>query len=91
MALLHFLAFIDTIAQSTKTRYIHTLFIIFFLDQFSGVAIRMGLEYFSYLKLIAFIGFNLALFALWMIMFRAIMKKIDERSASAWGFIVSGF
>jgi hypothetical protein len=77
MALLHFLAFIDTIAQSTKTRYIHTLFIIFFLDQFSGVAISMGLEYFSYLKLIAFIGFNLILIVVWTTMFSTIFRRVS--------------
>jgi len=76
MALLHFLGFIGTLPEKKKKMAVHTLFSLFFLDQFSPLPILWGLEWFSYLKLIAFAGFELTLAGVWFWMFRATLREI---------------
>jgi len=76
MAVLHFLAFIQTIDSQTKKRAIYLLFPLFFLDQFSPLLISMGLEFFSIIKLSAFIGFQVMLIWVWIMIFKQTQKTL---------------
>lgn len=70
MGTLHFLGFIETISEKQKQLFIHALFGLFFLDQTAPIFISLGLDFFATVKLIAFIGFEMALAAVWLIIFR---------------------
>jgi len=70
MAVLHFLAFIQTIDLKTTKKATCFVFTLFFLDQFSPLLISFGLEFFAILKLFAFIGFQIALLWIWMLLFK---------------------
>ncbi|MCX6073852.1 MAG: hypothetical protein NTY39_05985 [Campylobacterales bacterium] len=74
MAVLHFLAFIQTIDSRTKKRAIYLLFTLFFLDQLSPLFITLGLEFFAVIKIIAFVGFQIALLWVWILIFRETLK-----------------
>lgn len=70
MAVLHFLAFIQNISQKSKKMFTHLLFALFFLDQFTPLFIAQGFEMFAYVKMGAFVGFEITLGWVWVIMFR---------------------
>lgn len=76
MVVLHFLAFIEAIELTVKIRFGHILFALFFLDQMSVLAIMMGFDFFSIIKLISFFGFEGAVVILWGWMFTVTLKKI---------------
>ena len=61
MGVLHFLGFISTISEKQKERWIHLLFTLFILDQSAPIFINLGVDFFAYLKLGAFVGFEIAL------------------------------
>ncbi|MDP2849500.1 MAG: hypothetical protein Q8O20_00345 [Sulfuricurvum sp.] len=75
MAFLHFLSFIDTIEQKTKTYFLHLLFSLFLLDQLTPIGIILGIESFTYLKILFFVGFEVVLGWVWIITFFASIKK----------------
>ncbi len=81
VGMLHFLAFIDTIDEQNKTRWLHTLFILFVLDQSSGVFIMLGWELFAYVKLIAFASFELSLACLWVFLYQANLRTLSSQNA----------
>lgn len=70
MATLHFLAFIPTLSDSYKKGMSHILFGLFILDQGSPLGIMSGWELFTYLKAGAFIGFEIVLGWVWIVIFR---------------------
>jgi hypothetical protein len=70
MGTLHFLGFIETISEKQKQLFIHGLFGLFILDQTAPIFINLGMDFFANVKLIAFIGFEGALAAVWLIIFR---------------------
>lgn len=74
MATLHFLAFVQTKDNGEKVRLSHTLFILFLVDQTSPIAIAQGVEIFAYVKIGAFLGFELILGWVWMIIFTSSLK-----------------
>ena len=74
MAVLHFLAFIQNIDPRTQKKAVYFLFPLFFLDQFSPLLITLGLEFFAVIKIIAFIGFQVALLWVWILIFRQTLK-----------------
>lgn len=76
MAVLHFLAFIQTIDPRTKAKAVYLLFPLFFLDQFSPLLISMGLEFFAIIKLGAFIGFQVMLIWVWIMIFKQTQKTL---------------
>jgi hypothetical protein len=61
MGILHFLGFISTISEKQKERWIHLLFTLFALDQSAPIFINLGVDFFAYVKLGAFVGFEIAL------------------------------
>jgi len=75
MVTLHFLAFVQTKENGEKVPLSHILFGLFFLDQLSPVAIAQGLESFAYLKIVSFVGFELVLGWVWIIIFSASLKS----------------
>lgn len=77
MAILHFLTFIEAISEQYKNAMIHALFALFLLDQFSPVAIALGHEGFGYLKLFSFVGFEVILAAVWIIIFKAVLVRAE--------------
>lgn len=77
MATLHFLAFIPTIGETTKRRAAHLLFIFFIFDQTTPLLMAYGWELASYFKLIAFIGFEVSLGWVWILIFRHTLKEIE--------------
>lgn len=77
MATLHFLAFIPTIGEAVKQRAAHLLFIFFVLDQATPLLMVCGWELASYFKLIAFIGFEVSLGWVWILIFRHTLKEIE--------------
>jgi len=76
MAVLHFLAFIQTIDSQTKQKAVYLLFPLFFLDQFSPLLISIGLEFFAIIKLGAFIGFQVMLIWVWIMIFKQTQKTL---------------
>ena len=70
MGTLHFLGFIETISEKQKQLFIHVLFGLFVLDQTAPIFISLGMDFFASVKLIAFIGFEVALASVWLIIFR---------------------
>ncbi len=70
MGTLHFLGFIQTINEKQKQLFIHVLFALFLIDQLSPIGISLGMDFLASVKLIAFIGFETALAAVWLIIFR---------------------
>lgn len=69
MATLHFLAFIPTLGDSYKKGMSHILFGLFILDQGVPLAIMSGWDAFAYLKAGAFIGFEIVLGWMWIVIF----------------------
>lgn len=76
MAVIHFLTFIETISKQTKKIATPILFILFLCDQMSPIFISFGMEFFAYVKIMAFVGFEGALGAVWFIIFRQALKTI---------------
>lgn len=70
MGTLHFLGFISTISEKKKSLFIHLLFGLFIVDQSSPIFINLGMAFFVYVKIIAFVGFESALGWVWIVMFR---------------------
>lgn len=77
MAALHFLAFIQRVGETTKKWATHLLFGLFFLDQASPILILAGLKWMAYLKIGAFIGFELTLGWVWILIFRYTLKEME--------------
>jgi len=75
MGSLHFLGFIDTISEQQKERWIHLLFGLFMLDQSAPIFINLGINFFAYVKLGAFVGFEVALAGVSYILFRHTLGK----------------
>lgn len=78
MATLHFLAFIETISETTKKRFTHLLFALFLVDQASPIFLMMGIGGFAYVKLGAFIGFEVFLGSVWILIFRHTLKGLHD-------------
>ncbi|MGZ5207544.1 MAG: hypothetical protein ACXWB0_00835 [Sulfuricurvum sp.] len=76
MATLHFLAFIETIDKATQKTIIHLLFTLFILDQASPIFIIIGIQWFAYIKMVAFGGFELTLGWVWILIFRHTLKEL---------------
>lgn len=76
MGTLHFLGFIETISEKQKQLFIHGLFALFLIDQITPIGISLGMDFLASVKLIAFIGFETALAATWIIIFRHTLKAI---------------
>lgn len=76
MATLHFLAFIETLDEAAKKTAAHLLFTLFILDQASPMFIISGVHPFAYVKIGAFIGFELALGWVWILIFRQTLKEV---------------
>ena len=70
MGSLHFLGFIATISEQQKERWIHLLFGLFILDQSAPIFINLGFDFFAYVKLGAFFGFEAALASVSYLLFR---------------------
>lgn len=70
MGSLHFLGFISAISEKQKQYWIHLLFFLFALDQSAPVLIHLGMDFFAYVKLSAFVGFEIVLGLLWILIFR---------------------
>ena len=77
MAVLHFLAFIQTIDSRTKQKAVYSLFTLFFLDQLSPLLITLGLDFFAVIKIIAFIGFQVTLIWVWGMIFKQTLKALQ--------------
>ncbi|MDD5211102.1 MAG: hypothetical protein PHV62_01695 [Sulfuricurvum sp.] len=75
MGTLHFLGFISTISEKQKERWIHLLFGLFILDQSAPVFINLGIDFFAYVKLSAFVGFEGALAGVSYVLFRHTLGK----------------
>jgi hypothetical protein len=75
MGSLHFLGFITTISEHQKERWIHLLFGLFILDQSAPVFINLGINFFAYVKLSAYIGFEAALAVVSYLLFRHTLGK----------------
>ncbi len=76
MATLHFLAFIETLTERVKKMATHLLFTLFILDQASPILILLGMHPFAYVKMGAFIGFELGLGWIWIVIFRHTLKEL---------------
>ena len=70
MGSLHFLGFIATISEKQKQYWIHLLFVLFVIDQSSPIFINFGFDFFAYVKLSAFVGFEVVLAGISYILFR---------------------
>lgn len=79
MALLHFLAFIGTIEESTKKRFVHLLFSCFVLDQSSGALISLGWEWCAYVKLLASGMFQILLIWIWISLYRCTLQPLEKQ------------
>ena len=75
MGSLHFLCFISTINEQQKERWIHLLFGLFILDQSAPVFINLGIDFFAYVKLSAYIGFEAALASISYLLFWHTLDK----------------
>jgi hypothetical protein len=76
MGSLHFLGFIAAIGKKQKQYWIHLLFGLFILDQTAPVFINLGINFFAYIKLVAFIGFEVALAIVSYLLFRHTLKAM---------------
>jgi hypothetical protein len=76
MGSLHFLGFISTISEHQKERWIHLLFGLFILDQSAPIFINLGVSFFVYIKINAFIGFEVALTRVSYLLFRHTLEDI---------------
>lgn len=76
MGTLHFLGFIATISEKQKQLFIHLLFGLFLIDQTAPVCINLGIHSFAAVKLMAFLGFEGVLAAVWLIIFRHTLKVL---------------
>lgn len=76
MATLHFLAFTETLDEAAKKTATHLLFALFILDQASPIFIVWGIHPFAYVKMGGFIGFELALGWVWILIFRHTLKRL---------------
>jgi len=76
MGTLHFLGFIQTISEKQKQLFIHALFALFLVDQIAPIGISLGMDFLASVKLIAFLGFETALAATWIIIFRHTLKAV---------------
>ena len=76
MGTLHFLGFIATVSEKQKQYWIHLLFVLFAIDQSAPVFINLGIDFFAYIKLSAFVGFNMALAGVSYVLFRHTLKEI---------------
>lgn len=75
MGTLHFLGFIATISEKQKRYWIHLLFILFVIDQSAPIFINLGIDFFVYVKLSAFVGFEGALAGVSYVLFRHTLGK----------------
>lgn len=75
MGSLHFLGFIAAISEKQKQYWIHLLFLLFALDQSAPIFINLGMDFFAYIKLIAFIGFECALAWVSMLIFKTTIQR----------------
>lgn len=75
MGVLHFLGFISTINEKQKERWIHLLFGLFILDQSAPVFISLGVDFFAYIKLGGFVGFEMALASVSYLLFRQTLAE----------------
>ncbi|MDP3302027.1 MAG: hypothetical protein Q8S36_08700 [Sulfuricurvum sp.] len=75
MGSLHFLGFITTISEQQKERWIHLLFGLFILDQSAPVFINLGIDFFAYVKLVSFVGFEGVLAVVSYLLFRHTLGK----------------
>lgn len=76
MSTLHFLAFIETLTDKMKKTATHLLFTLFILDQASPILILLGMHLFAYVKMVAFIGFELGLGWVWALIFKQTLKEL---------------
>lgn len=76
MSTLHFLAFVETLTERVKKMATHLLFTLFILDQASPILILLGMHPFAYVKMAAFIGFELGLGWVWIVIFRQTLKEL---------------
>lgn len=76
MGTLHFLGFIATISEKQKRYWIHLLFILFAIDQSAPIFINLGIDFFAYVKLMAFVGFEGALASVSYLLFRHTLAEI---------------
>lgn len=77
MGTLHFLGFISTISEKQKQFFIHLLFGLFIVDQSSPIIINLGMAFFVYVKIIAFIGFESVLGWVWIVIFRESVRDFS--------------
>lgn len=77
MGTLHFLGFINTPHETKKGPFIHLLFALFAIDQTSPLLISLGMELFVYVKIAAFLGFQIAVIGLWGFIFQDIVLKTE--------------
>lgn len=77
MGTLHFLGFISTISEKQKQFFIHLLFGLFIVDQSTPIVINLGMAFFVYVKIIAFIGFESVLGWVWIVMFRESVRDFS--------------
>jgi hypothetical protein len=77
MGSLHFLGFISTFSEKQKERWIHLLFTLFILDQSAPVFINLGINFFAYVKLIGFVGFEGVLAWVSILIFMATIKIVQ--------------
>lgn len=76
MGTLHFLGFIATISEKEKQYWIHLLFVLFVIDQSSPILINLGIDFFAYVKLSAFIGFEVVLAGVSYVLFRHTLAEV---------------
>jgi hypothetical protein len=76
MGSLHFLGFISTISEHQKECWIYLLFGLFILDQSAPVFINLGLSFFTYVKISAFLGFEMVLAGVSYLLFRHTLEDI---------------
>ena len=77
MGTLHFLGFISTISEKQKQFFIHLLFGLFIVDQSTPIVINLGMAFFVYVKIIAFIGFESVLGWVWIVIFRESVRDFS--------------
>lgn len=76
-ATLHFFTFIQTLDEIFKSQIVYLLFVLFFIDQSSVFLIAQGFEIFGMIKLSAFIGFELVLGWIWIVIFTHTLKEAE--------------
>jgi len=75
-ATLHFLAFVQQINTKVKTAAVSLLYPFFLLDQASPIGMMLGVDLFAYVKIVAFVGFELTLASVWVIVFTNTLKEL---------------